>query len=602
MHHSRLEPKRPVDPRDLIADVIHSVRDAGALLRAEFHRPGGPRARGYSATIDTEVESLLKSRLLSLHDAGWLGEETGRRLSTSSDTWVVDPNDGTSAFLKGIRGASISVALLQSGRPVLGVVYAPTAPDDSGDLIAWAEGMPVTRNGAPVRRSLDLPGHPIIAMNEKSADYAAANGEVIAPARFVALPSIAYRLALAAVGEVDAAVSLGGLAPWDVAGAHALLTGAGLRLTDLRGSPIDYEEGRGIEGCLGGHPAVVESLLCQKIHRATGKGGSPRGAARPARRVLNPQTLARAQGVMFGQFAGDAIGSAVEFLSPAQIKARYPAGPTDPIDGGQWKTIAGQPTDDSEMALALARCLVAEGRFAEEKVAEAYLGWFRSGPFDCGTTTSSGLRAIAAGRRAASDSQANGALMRVCPIGVLHAGNPAKAALDAAQDARLTHPSPLCVAASSAYAAAIAVGVAGGDREAMWAAAYAGCERNPAGAEVKAKLLASRRQPPESYSGWVMNAFQNAFHFLMSGVPLAEAVRQTVERGEDADTNAAICGALIGAVEGRDGIPVYWRNLIASCRPIAALGHIRPRPKDYWSDDVMDLAEALLAAGNGEGK
>jgi hypothetical protein len=99
-----------------------------------------------------------------------------------------------------------------------------------------------------------------------------------------------------------------------------------------------------------------------------------------------------------------------------------------------------------------------------------------------------------------------------------------------------------------------------------------------------------------------MNAFQNAFHFLMSGVPLAEAVRQTVERGEDADTNAAICGALIGAVEGRDGIPVYWRNLIASCRPIAALGHIRPRPKDYWSDDVMDLAEALLAAGNGEGK
>jgi ADP-ribosylglycohydrolase/fructose-1,6-bisphosphatase/inositol monophosphatase family enzyme len=597
MHHSRLDPKRPVDPRDLITEVIHSVRDAGALLRAEFHRPGRPRGRGYSATVDKEVESLLRSRLLSLHDAGWLGEETGRRLSTSPDTWVVDPNDGTSAFLKGIRGSSISVALLRSGRPVMGVVYAPTAPDDSGDLIAWADGMTLTRNGAPVQRSRDLPGRPIIAMNEKSADYAAANGEVIAPSRFVALPSIAYRLALAAVGEVDAAVALGGLAPWDIAGAHALLIGAGLRLMDLRGASIDYEEGSTIQGCLGGHPDVVQTLLGQGLHRATEKSGSPRCGARPARRVLNPQMLARAQGVLLGQFAGDALGSAVEFLSPAQIKGRYPAGLSAPIDGGQWKTIAGQPTDDSEMALALARCLVAEGRFREEKVAEAYLDWFRSGPFDCGSTTAGGLRAIAAGRRADSDSQANGALMRVCPIGVLHAGNPGKAALDAAQDARLTHPSPLCVAASSAYAAAIAVGVAGGDREAMWAAAHAGCEGNPAGALVQAELLTSRRQPPESCSGWVMNAFQNAFHFLMSGVPLAEAIRRTVKRGEDADTNAAICGALIGAVEGRDGIPVYWRNLIATCRPIAELGHIRPRPKDYWPDDVMDLAEALLAAG-----
>ena len=64
--------------------------------------------------------------------------------------WVVDPHDGTRAFLEGRRGSAVSIALLRRGEPVLGVVYAPSSPDRGPDMIAWAEGAGITRNGQPV--------------------------------------------------------------------------------------------------------------------------------------------------------------------------------------------------------------------------------------------------------------------------------------------------------------------------------------------------------------------------------------------------------------------------------------------------------------------
>ena len=219
-----------ITPAALLPAVVEVVSQAGALIRAEFHRPGGPRGGGSKAPIDTEVEILLKDRLLGLHPCGFVGEETGRTLSSGGDTWVVDPQDGTTDFLAGRRGSAISVALLRAGRPVLGVVYAPVAPDDRGDLVAWADGAALTRNGRPVRRAQN--GEPpVVAMNAQAADHARHNHETLPGFRVRTLPSPAYRLALVAAGEVDAAVSLvAGLDRWDIAGGHALLIGAGCTL------------------------------------------------------------------------------------------------------------------------------------------------------------------------------------------------------------------------------------------------------------------------------------------------------------------------------------------------------------------------------------
>ena len=126
----------------------------------------------------------------------------------------------------------------------------------------------------------------------------------------------------------------------------------------------------------------------------------------------DPGTLSRAQGCLLGQLAGDALGSLVEFQSE-QIRRKYPDGLRELADGGTWGTLAGQPTDDSEMALSLARVLIKHRRYDVEQAREAYLSWLHSDPFDCGNTVSCGLRG-----RHDPESQANGAMMRISPLGI----------------------------------------------------------------------------------------------------------------------------------------------------------------------------------------
>ncbi|MCY1365910.1 Fructose-1,6-bisphosphatase/inositol-1-monophosphatase [compost metagenome] len=71
---------------------------------------------------------VLRRELLLLLDCDFWGEETGSRLTGHEYCWVVDPNDGTSDFLRGRRGSAVSVGLLHNAVPVLGVVYAPVTP------------------------------------------------------------------------------------------------------------------------------------------------------------------------------------------------------------------------------------------------------------------------------------------------------------------------------------------------------------------------------------------------------------------------------------------------------------------------------------------
>jgi len=582
-------------PADLLPGVIDAAIEAGALLRAEFHRVGGPRGSGSHADVDRELENLLKARLQALHDCRWNGEETCHDAIDAHDIWVVDPNDGTSDFLQGLRGSAISIALLRDRKPVLGVVFAPVAPDDHGDLIVWAEGARLTRNGVPVVRTVaGVPG--ILALNAKAADCADHNRRTLPGFRVRALPSPAYRLALAAAGEVDAAVSLTwGLAPWDIAGGHALLIGAGGKIVDRKGKPIDYHASF-FDGVIGGRHESVDKVVVTALSAGSAVARRP---AKPSRRTYLANQLARAQGCLLGQLAGDALGSAVEFRSAAAIARSHPGGVTELSDGGHWNLIAGQPTDDSEMALALARSIVAEAGFNAKAVSAAYVSWRQSGPFDIGGTTASGIAALAAGRAATSDSQSNGALMRVSPLGIYAKGNPALAARLADADADLTHPHPVCRAASAAYAAAISVGIAGAGPEEMWVTAHAHAGSGPGAEAVRKRLLAARHAKPDDYQGqmgWVLTALQNAFYWLMRGTDLAQAVVATVSCGGDTDTNAAICGALLGAAQGRVAVPLQWRNAVLSCHPVDRPDVHHPRPTTYWPDDALDLAEALLVA------
>jgi ADP-ribosyl-[dinitrogen reductase] hydrolase len=602
---NRTAPAATPSPAALLPQATALVLAAGARLRAAFHRPGGPQGRGATAVVDREVEQFLKEYLMALHPAGWRGEETPHVPAAGGDQWVVDPQDGTRAFLRGLRGAAVSVALLRDGAPVLAIVHAPCAPDDGGDLFTWAmgaegEGVALRRNGIPLPRRAAVPYHAgtVIAMNEEAGDYALANHARFAPARVLAMPSIAYRLALVAAGEADLALSLTtGLDAYDIAGGHGLLIGAGLALTDLRGRPVRYEGAMRYEGCIGGAEALIRT-----VQPRIGAGGPrvARDPARPVRRVAPGGMLARAQGALLGQLAGDALGSYVEFQDAAEIARRHPQGLRDLRDGGHWGTIAGQPTDDSEMALALARSIVARGGFEPAAAGRAYVMWEQSHPFDMGGTTSMGIAALRGRGQASLSSQSNGALMRVSPIGIACAGRPALAAAQGRADAALTHPHPVCVAASGCFAAAVAAGIGGAARQTVWAMAHAHAGEDAAGATIRAVLEAAQSAPPAAYQrqmGWVLTALQNAFHHLWTGETLEDALVATVAAGGDTDTNAAICGALLGAVQGRAAVPLRWRRALATCRTLAAPGITHPRPADYWTDDALDLAEALLACG-----
>ena len=112
--------QRPNLP-DLLQHVIAAAEDTGRMLAEEFVRLDGPRGAAGDADVDDEIEATLRKRLLELLPAHWRGEETGVLEGAGGRyCWLVDPYDGTSAFLAGERGSSVSIALLNKGVPVLG--------------------------------------------------------------------------------------------------------------------------------------------------------------------------------------------------------------------------------------------------------------------------------------------------------------------------------------------------------------------------------------------------------------------------------------------------------------------------------------------------
>jgi fructose-1,6-bisphosphatase/inositol monophosphatase family enzyme/ADP-ribosylglycohydrolase len=597
----------PVDLARALATAEAAAREAGRLLADDLHRPGGPRGAGDKADADTEAERLIRDRLLAATPGwGFLGEETGRVAGAPSQPlWVVDPNDGTRDYLRGRRGSAVSIAVLAEGRPVLGVVFAFAYPDDAGDLFAWAEGGgPVTRNGRPVApiAPVSLSAAEVVLVSSVGDRDPEGYARCVDPARFRCVPSIAHRLALAAAGEAAAAVSLHSPSSWDYAGGHALLRGAGGVLVDEQGREVAYAPD-GTSRCLaafGGPPTTVEALVGRAWHMLGDTRAGPRGPG-PVRLVRgelvrDAQRLSRAQGALLGQVAGDSLGGLVEFEDAATIAARDPTGPRRLEDGGPFELLAGQPTDDSEMALALARSILAEAGFERAAVLGAYREWLRSSPFDVGGTVGAALRG-----HPDPASQANGSVMRASPLGVYaHALAPAAAAAFAREDASLTHPNLACLDASAAFVVAVAHAVNVGDGpHAAWRAAADWAAAADADRLVRDALESARHEPPVcdgGSRGWVRIALQNAFYELLHAESLEEGVVATVRRGGDADTNAAIAGALLGAVHGREAVPTQWRSMVLGCRALAPRAR-RPRPPQYWPIDVLEIAERLLLEG-----
>jgi len=259
--------------------LVAAAREAGARAMEDFGRavkqwdkwPGQP-----VSSTDLAVNELLKSRLLGARpDYAWLSEENADERPTAQAgarrVWVVDPIDGTRAFLKGRREFAVSVALVEGGAPVAAVVFNP-ATDEMFE--ASADG-PARLNGRPIaasaRRRLAGARLALSRTEMKRARWPA----WLADMRSAAISSVAYKLALVACGRFDATVTLWRKNEWDVAAGDLILRRAGGRITDAAGRPLVYDRpDPTIRAVVAAGAGLHKALLARLAERqSNGAGG-----------------------------------------------------------------------------------------------------------------------------------------------------------------------------------------------------------------------------------------------------------------------------------------------------------------------------------------
>lgn len=179
---------------------------------------------------DIALDNFLARTLRAARPAyGWLSEETAdtpERLEHAR-VFIVDPIDGTRGFIKGEDSWTISLSVVENGRPVAGVVYAPARDEmyeaalGTGAMLNGHPLSPVPRQG----RDRLIPAPAAVHQELAQADIRYSKGP--------AYPSLAYRLVQVAAGKLDAAVARRGAQDWDVAGADIILGEAGIDLIDV---------------------------------------------------------------------------------------------------------------------------------------------------------------------------------------------------------------------------------------------------------------------------------------------------------------------------------------------------------------------------------
>ncbi|NKJ44962.1 MULTISPECIES: 3'(2'),5'-bisphosphate nucleotidase CysQ [unclassified Novosphingobium] len=226
-----------IDPVTLAAIVDEAAAKALALWPGHGHVPKvwekGPNNPVCEA--DIAVDTYLRVALGDLvPDAGWLSEETAddpARLARER-CWVVDPVDGTRDFVRGRPGWAVSVALIDTGRPVVAMLAAPAR----GEVWLAQAGHGATRNGVPLVASQRTQLHgarmPTDHMPPGSVDLT-----------MVAKPnSIALRMAMVASAEADLLATWRWGYEWDIAAAALIAQEAGATVTDAHGSALAFNK------------------------------------------------------------------------------------------------------------------------------------------------------------------------------------------------------------------------------------------------------------------------------------------------------------------------------------------------------------------------
>jgi myo-inositol-1(or 4)-monophosphatase len=239
------------DIASLKAALEAAVREAGALAASTFqtsvktwNKSGGSPV----SDADIAVDKFLRERLMRLApDCGWLSEETEDDLIRldSSRMWIVDPIDGTRAYLSGRTDWSISVALVENGRPIMAAIFAPM--EDALYFAAAGEGTTLNGTAVTANAGAEFDGRRAAGprpMLERLARHAPSL--VLEPKVF----SLALRLARVAAGTLDLAFASENSHDWDLAAADLLVHEADGALTTFAGQQLIYNRADPLHGAL----------------------------------------------------------------------------------------------------------------------------------------------------------------------------------------------------------------------------------------------------------------------------------------------------------------------------------------------------------------
>jgi ADP-ribosylglycohydrolase len=294
---------------------------------------------------------------------------------------------------------------------------------------------------------------------------------------------------------------------------------------------------------------------------------------------------------------GDALGAAVEFSSPGSFVpvTGYRSGGPHGLKAGEW-------TDDTSMALALADSIVSVGWDLNDQ-ASRYVEWWKTGKysvngrcFDIGVTTSHALSNFFTTKNALTSgdtserASGNGSIMRLAPVPIRYAGlypNKIDELSRLADESSLpTHASEQCRSGCQYLATVLAALIRGEDREKVLARDWKPLRLlnevkplHPLIQEIAQGSFRHKQPPAIQGSGWVVKSLEAALWAFHDAKSFEEAVLKAVNLGDDADTTGAICGQLAGAYWGEAGIPEVLRSGLARTDLLenALAGLLQPR-------------------------
>ncbi len=267
----------------------------------------------------------------------------------------------------------------------------------------------------------------------------------------------------------------------------------------------------------------------------------------------NPDEIRdRARAAFIGMAIGDALGATVEFMTSSEIASKY--GTFRDIVGGGWLRLKpGQVTDDTEMALCIARAIVSSQTWSLTAIADNFAAWLKSRPVDCGDTCRKGIRAYMLHGTLETPlnewDAGNGAAMRMLPVALYSLPDRELLTKYAVEQAHLTHNNPVSDAACICLGQMLHLAICSAEKSRLRRQADGLTTRFPTFAFEPYRGLAT---------GYVVDTLQTVFHWFFRGKSFEECLLGTVNQGGDADTTGAICGMLAGAYYGMESIPQRW--------------------------------------------